>query len=69
VIDRIEANDLKWETYRTEAQGVEIDFALAQAGGATLLVVLTCPADERDALHQGVFLPAVGALRHLDEAH
>ena len=69
VTDRIEANDLEWESYRTEAQGVEIDFALAQAGGATLLVVMTYPANERDALHQGVFLPAVGALRHLDEAH
>jgi len=62
VIDRIEANGLAWESYRTEAQGVDIDFALAQADGATLLVVLTSPATERDALHEGVFVPAVEAL-------
>jgi len=62
VIDRIEANGLEWESYRTEAQGVDIDFALAQADGATLLVVLTSPATERDALYEEVFVPAVEAV-------
>jgi hypothetical protein len=62
VTDRLEANGLEWETYRTEAQGVDIDFALAQADDATLLVVLTSPAAERDALYTEVFVPAVEAL-------
>jgi len=62
VIDRLEANGLEWETYRTEAQGIDIDFALAQADDATLLVVLTSPAAERDTLYEEVFVPAVEAL-------
>jgi len=62
VIERLEANGLEWETYRTEAQGIDIDFALAQADGATLLVVLTSPAAERDTLYEGVIVPAVKAL-------
>jgi hypothetical protein len=62
VNDQLEANGLAWEAYHTEAQGFAIDFALAQAEGATLLVVLTSPATEREALHEKVFLPAVEAL-------
>lgn len=62
VIDQLQANGLEWKAYRTEAQGVDIDFALAYADGATLLVVMTSSAEERDALHQGVFVPAVEGL-------
>jgi hypothetical protein len=62
VSDQLESNGLQWKAYRTDAQGYAIEFALAQADGATLLVVLTGPAAELETLHAEVFVPAVEAL-------
>ena len=67
VSDQLESNGLAWEAYRTEAQGYAIDFALAEADGATLLVVLTSPAAERETLHAEVFVPAMEALTSSSE--
>ncbi|MCI0394914.1 MAG: alpha/beta hydrolase [Chloroflexi bacterium] len=58
-----EANGLVWTLYETTVQGLLLDIALAQdEAGTTLLVLLQSPAEERDALYEAVFLPAIDAL-------
>ena len=57
-----QANDLTWSLYTFQVQGVPRDLALAQSQGVTLLVLLRSASDERDALYEKVFLPAVDAL-------
>jgi fermentation-respiration switch protein FrsA (DUF1100 family) len=65
VLDRFEANGLEWQIYRTEVQGAVMDVALAPRGTASVLVLLTSAASERDALFEQVFMPAVQALELL----
>lgn len=55
------ADDLLWSLYAFEVQGVPRDVALAQSGDVTLIVLMRSTADERDALRESVFLPAVDA--------
>ncbi len=57
-----EANGLTWSLYAAEVQGLAIDFALAEGDGKTLLVLLQSSPEEREALYEAVFLPAVDAL-------
>jgi pimeloyl-ACP methyl ester carboxylesterase len=57
-----QANGLSWTLYALQVQGVSMDIALAEQKGATLLVLLQGTLEERDALYQTVFLPAVDAL-------
>lgn len=54
-----QANDLTWTLYSVEVGGIAVDLALAEHGDITLLVVLQVPANERDALYDAVFLPAI----------
>jgi len=61
-----EANGLTWTLYETEVSipvHASMDLALASFGGRTFLVALNAVPDERDALYEAVFLPAVDALR------
>ena len=57
-----QANGLSWTFYGLQVQGVSVDIALAEQKGATLLILLQGTLEERDALYQAVFLPAVDAL-------
>ncbi len=61
-VDQREANGLAWNLYEFDAQGVHRFLALAEADGQTLIVVMRYDADERDALHEDVFIPVVDAL-------
>lgn len=56
------ANDISWKLYFVDVQGITRDIALAEIEGTALVVILRCEADERDALYESVFLPAVDAL-------
>lgn len=59
-----------WDLYRVEAPvaagAFTADLALAEADGATRLVLMQSATDERDALYETVFLPAVDAFAPLE---
>lgn len=63
----ITTDALTWTLYEAEVsamgQTIHVDLALAPADSKTLLVLLQAAADEHDALHEQVFLPAVNALQ------
>jgi hypothetical protein len=60
-----QANGLSWTLYSFQVQGVSVDIALAEQKDTTLLILLQGTLEERDALYQSVFLPAVDALAPL----
>ncbi len=62
---RVTPAGLEWELYQVPMDDSIADLGLAPAPGVTYLVLLVSPADERDALAQAVFLPAVDALAPL----
>jgi hypothetical protein len=57
-----EANGFTWTLHQFETQGVTIDLAVTENDGTGYLVMLQSSPDERDALYESVFLPAVDAL-------
>ncbi len=57
------ANGLDWTLYKTQADVSGVDLALAQKNSVTYLVMLQSPLDDRKALVEGVFLPAIDALK------
>ncbi|MBN1483545.1 MAG: alpha/beta fold hydrolase [Chloroflexia bacterium] len=57
-----QANELEWSLYYVETSGVAVDIALAAYGDGSLAVMLQSAPNERDALYEAVFLPAVDAL-------
>ncbi len=62
-----ESAALTWELYRMEVQApgagaVVVDLALAERDGTAYVILLQAMAEEHEALHEGVFLPAVEAL-------
>jgi len=57
------ANGLDWTLYATTAQISAIDVALAERSGTTYVVMLQSVVGQRDALYDGVFLPAVDGLK------
>ncbi len=61
-----EANGLTWYLYSVEVQGIAVEFALAEHGEVTILILLQCNPAERDALYEAVFLPMVDALTPLE---
>jgi pimeloyl-ACP methyl ester carboxylesterase len=61
-----QANGLDWSLYALEVQGGPRDLALAESKTGTLIFVLRCAADERDALFETVFLPMVDTLTPLE---
>jgi pimeloyl-ACP methyl ester carboxylesterase len=61
-----EANGLTWTLYALQVQSVSVDIALAESDGLVLIVLLQSAQDERDALYEAVFLPAVDALVPID---
>jgi CubicO group peptidase (beta-lactamase class C family)/pimeloyl-ACP methyl ester carboxylesterase len=63
-----EVSDLAWDLYSAEVQGVAVDFAVTSLDeDLALLVVLQSRPEERAILSEEVFLPAVDALRRLEE--
>jgi hypothetical protein len=56
------ANGLTWSLYGFQVQGTPRDLGLAETQGDVLIVVLRSAPDERDALHETVFVPVVDAL-------
>ena len=61
-VEQREANGLTWTLYHVEVQNISVDFALAEGGGLALIVLLQSQPDERDALFEGVYLPAIDNL-------
>ena len=59
---QLEANGFAWTIYAAEVQGYPIDFALAEDGGQSLVVLMISHAEEHDLLREAVFLPGVEAL-------
>jgi pimeloyl-ACP methyl ester carboxylesterase len=61
------AGELEWTLYTAEVSIASIDLALTEAGGITYFVVMQSVVDERDALYDALFLPAVDALQPLEQ--
>jgi pimeloyl-ACP methyl ester carboxylesterase len=57
------ANGINWTLYKTQADTSGIDLALGQKNNVTYLIMLQSPLDDRQALMQGVFMPAIDALK------
>ncbi len=57
------ANGITWTLYKTQADTAGIDLALGQNNNITYLVMLQSPLNDRQALVEGVFLPAIDALK------
>jgi pimeloyl-ACP methyl ester carboxylesterase len=57
------ANGIKWTLYQTNADTSSIDLALGQKAGTTYLIMMQSPLNDRKALMEGVFVPAVDALQ------
>jgi pimeloyl-ACP methyl ester carboxylesterase len=55
-----------WDLYAFELQGLACDLALAEDGGNAYMVLLVSELEERDALYEQVFRPALEALAPLD---
>ncbi len=55
-----------WEFYTTTSFGTPVDMALANDRGTTLMVILFTHTNERDALHEAVFLPVVASVRAME---
>jgi pimeloyl-ACP methyl ester carboxylesterase len=66
-----ETTALTWDLYQIEVEvpgvgAVMVDLALAEGEGTAYLVLLQAMAEEHEALHEEVFLPAVEALAPVD---
>ena len=57
------ANGLDWTLYSAVESISVVDLALAEQGGKTYVVLMQSVIDERDALYEKLFLPAVDALK------
>jgi hypothetical protein len=57
------ANGIDWTLYSAQADVGGIDVALSQKNGTTYLILLSGPLNDRKALVEGVFLPAIDALQ------
>ncbi len=57
------ANGIEWQMYTTQADISGIDLALGEKDNVTYLVMMQSPLNDRQALIDGVFLPAVDALK------
>jgi pimeloyl-ACP methyl ester carboxylesterase len=57
------AHDIEWTLYQTNMDTAGVDLALGQKGNMTYLVMLQSPLNDRKALVDGVFLPAIDALQ------
>ncbi|MEW6286383.1 MAG: alpha/beta hydrolase [Chloroflexota bacterium] len=55
------ANGLTWSLYRTTSHGNPVEIGFAKSGRETVMVLMLCYQDERDALYNAVFLPVVDA--------
>jgi hypothetical protein len=59
------ANGIEWTLYKTQLDTAGIDLALGQGNNTTYLIMLQSPLNDRQALVEGVFLPAIDALKPL----
>jgi hypothetical protein len=57
------ANGINWTLYKAQADISGLDLALGQKGNITYLVMMQSPLNDRQALVEGVFLPAIDALK------
>lgn len=69
--DALETDALSWDLYEVEVNAppvgaVAVDMALAETENAAYVILLQTLPEERDALHEAVFLPAVQGLEVLD---
>ncbi len=66
VMEEYEADGLSWALFSLEVQTVAVDIALAESGGQVLLIVLQSTPDDREALFESVYLPAIDALKPVE---
>lgn len=57
------ANGLTWKLYYATSNDRPVDVAAAEAGRASLIVIMFSHPDERDALYHTVFLPMVDSAK------
>jgi pimeloyl-ACP methyl ester carboxylesterase len=57
------ANGIEWTLYKTQLDIASVDLALGQGNNTTYLIMLQSPLNDRQALVEGVFLPAIDALK------
>jgi hypothetical protein len=57
------AHGIEWTLYQTNLDTAGVDLALGQKSNMTYLVMLQSPLNDRKALVDGVFLPAIDALK------
>ena len=60
------SDELEWTHRHTEAQGLDIDFAMAPSGGSTLVAILTSNRADRDHLVGAVLRPVAEGLKGLE---
>jgi hypothetical protein len=65
-MEEYEADGLSWALYSLEVQTVAVDIALAESGEQVLLVVLQSTPEEREALVESAYLPAIDALKPIE---
>lgn len=66
VADTREANGLTWTLYNFVLQGSEVDLGVTDnAQGSFMILMISSPSD-REALYEGLFLPAIDAYVPLD---
>jgi len=56
-------NGLKWTLYTSTSNGRPVDIAMANYRGSSLVIMMFCHGDERDALVRTVFLPMLDSAR------
>jgi hypothetical protein len=66
IMEEYEAEDLSWALFSVEVQIVAVDIALAESGDQVLVIVLQSTPDEREALYESVYLPAIDALKPIE---
>ena len=65
-MEEYEADGLSWALFSLEVQTVAVDIALAESGDQVLLVLLQSTPEEREALVESVYMPAIDALKPIE---
>ncbi|MGD8473269.1 MAG: alpha/beta hydrolase [Anaerolineae bacterium] len=65
-MEEYEADGLSWALFSLEVQTVAVDIALTESGDQVLLILLQSTPDEREALVESVYMPAIDALKPIE---
>ena len=58
-----DANGLKWRLLVGELQGIPVNMALTDSDGKVYLILMLGNAEDKDALYEALFIPAVDAFK------